>query len=197
MNRSLNAVLIETATAAIVANAEVLTRLDQAIGDGDHGINMKRGFEALLAQASEFAGLAPAEALHKAGTTLVASVGGASGALYGSLLLGMAKAASEGRMFPEQMTLGVESVKKRGRSDVGAKTLLDVLVPVLNCVRANQPLAEIRRTADQAREATKDMQARRGRASFLGARSRGHYDPGATSSQILVHAVCDALETLE
>jgi phosphoenolpyruvate---glycerone phosphotransferase subunit DhaL len=126
--------------------------------------------------------------------TLITTVGGASGPLYGSLLMAVGKAGQAGKGWPEACAEGVEAVKRRGKSDVGAKTMLDVLVPVVEALAAGKPLAELRLIATASREATKEMLATRGRASFLGERSRGHYDPGATSAQLLIHAVCDVLE---
>ena len=186
--------LIDAATAAIIANADELTRLDQAIGDGDHGSNMSRGFQAIAAQREALADLEPGDALQKAGMILVTTVGGASGPLYGSLLMGIGKGLKAGRSPAEALAEGVESVKKRGKSDVGAKTMLDVLVPVLDAYAAGSAPAELRRVAGASRDATKPMLATRGRASFLGERSIGHYDPGATSSCLLIDAVCDVLE---
>lgn len=194
MNAETIKTLIDKTVAAIEASADELTRLDQAIGDGDHGINMKRGFRAVATVRDEIADLEPGDALFKAGSTLVMSVGGASGPLYGSFLMGMGKAAKAGKPFPEQLADGVAAVKQRGKSDIGAKTMLDVLVPVVEAVRAGMSLIEVQSVAMRAREATKDMVATRGRASFLKERSRGHYDPGATSSQILINIVCDVLE---
>ena len=196
MTRELTLALIDATAAAIAANADELTRLDQAIGDGDHGSNMARGFAAIAAQREALAELELGDALLKAGMTLVTTVGGASGPLYGSLLMGIGKGLKAGKEPVEAFAEGVESVKKRGKSDVGAKTMLDVLVPALDALRA-QPgaLAELRAVATASREATRPMLATRGRASFLGERSIGHVDPGATSSCLLIHAVCDALET--
>lgn len=200
MNSELRAALLEATAATIAAHAEELTSLDQAIGDGDHGANLQRGFQALLAQKDELAAMEMGDALQKAGMTLVTTVGGASGALYGSLLLGLAKASKAGKPFPEQLAEAVDAVKKRGKSDAGAKTMLDVLVPVLEKLRAtadgprDAAIAAVRAEADAGREATRDMLATRGRASFLGERSRGHYDPGASSARLLIHAVCDVLE---
>jgi dihydroxyacetone kinase-like protein len=202
MSRELHLALIERAVATIVDHADELTSLDQAIGDGDHGVNMRRGFEAIAADKEALAALPAAEALHKAGMLLVMKVGGASGPLYGSLLIAMAKTAGAGLPLVRQLEDGIAMVRQRGRSDVGAKTMLDVLVPVLDALKANaggppgEVRAALRRTADQAREATFDMLATRGRAAYLGLRSRGHYDPGASSSRLLVHAVCDALDAL-
>jgi dihydroxyacetone kinase-like protein len=194
MSADLTLALIDAAATAIAENAEELTRLDQAIGDGDHGSNMQRGLQAILRQREALAALGPGEALQKAGMTLVTTVGGASGPLYGSLLMAVGKAAQAGKGWPEACAEGVEAVKRRGKSDVGAKTMLDVLVPVVEALAAGKPLAELRLIATASREATKEMLATRGRASFLGERSRGHYDPGATSTQLLIHAVCDVLE---
>jgi phosphoenolpyruvate---glycerone phosphotransferase subunit DhaL len=196
MMRELTLALIDVSAATIAANADELTRLDQAIGDGDHGSNMARGFAAIAAQRETLAELELGDALLKAGMTLVTTVGGASGPLYGSLLMGIGKGLKAGKDPVEAFAEGVDSVKKRGKSDVGAKTMLDVLVPALDTLRA-QPgaLPELRSVAAASRDATKPMQASRGRASFLGERSIGHVDPGATSSCLLIHAVCDALET--
>jgi dihydroxyacetone kinase-like protein len=200
MTPTLKAALIDAAADIIARQADMLTALDQAIGDGDHGINMKRGFEAIRQDRDAIAALADDEALHKAGMTLVMKVGGASGPLYGSLLMGMAKAAKAGHDLEGQLAEGIAMVKKRGKSDVGAKTMLDVLVPVHAALKDHGSLSTaeiitaIRRTADQAREATRDMLATRGRASFLGERSVGHHDPGATSSRLLIDTICDVLE---
>lgn len=186
--------LIDAAAAAIAANAEELTRLDQAIGDGDHGSNMARGFQAIAAQRDALAALPPGDAFQKAGMVLVTTVGGASGPLYGSLLMGIGKGLKAGKSPAEACAEGVDSVKKRGKSDVGAKTMLDVLVPVLDAYSAGAGAADLRRIASASCDATKPMLATRGRASFLGERSIGHYDPGATSACLLIHAACDVLE---
>jgi len=191
--------LIAATTATIAANAEELTALDQAIGDGDHGINMKRGFDAIAAAAEEIGALPLAGALQKAGMTLVMTVGGASGPLYGSLLMGMGKAAgADGEAdVADLLAEGVEAVKKRGKSEAGEKTMLDVLVPVLAALQAAEAeelTAAARAAADEGLAATKDMLATKGRASFLGERSVGHLDPGARSSALLIHSVCDVIE---
>ena len=127
---------------------------------------------------------------------LVTTVGGASGPLYGSLLMGIGKGVKAGKPPAAAFAEGVESVKKRGKSDVGAKTMLDVLVPVQEAFLAGDGASDLRRIANECREATKPMLATRGRASFLGERSIGHYDPGATSSCLLIQAVCDVLDPM-
>jgi dihydroxyacetone kinase-like protein len=192
--------ICDKAVTEILSHAEELTTLDQAIGDGDHGINMKRGFEAIAAQADELTGLPAGQALQKAGMTLVMKVGGASGPLYGSLFMSMGKALPEGPGSRAEVAAclaeGVEAVKKRGKSEAGEKTMLDVLVPVLQALGAGDgdPVAAARQAAEQGLQATKDMKATKGRASFLGERSIGHLDPGARSSALLVNAVCDVVE---
>ncbi|MEO1091563.1 MAG: dihydroxyacetone kinase subunit DhaL [Pseudomonadota bacterium] len=190
-------ILANRARDVIVAEAETLTALDQAIGDGDHGINMRRGFEAIATEADALAELPHGQALSKAGMKLVTTVGGASGPLYGSLLMGIGKALEGGASLEEALGAGVELVKKRGKSDVGAKTMLDVLVPTLAALErtADQPtparISTVRDAARNAREATRDMRATKGRASFLGERSIGHYDPGATSALLLIEMTLD------
>jgi len=190
--------LIAKCSATIKAHAEELTALDQAIGDGDHGLNMARGFTAVAAAVDDIAVLPFGEALNKAGTTLIMKVGGASGPLYGSLLMGMGKCVTDvprgSQAVAAMLQAGIDAVKARGKSDAGAKTMLDVLIPVQQAIDAGRGIAEVRRTADAALTATKDMRATKGRAAFLGERSIGHLDPGARSSALLVQAVCDLLE---
>lgn len=186
--------LIESVARLVIAHADELTALDQAIGDGDHGINMTRGFEAVLADLDALAAKPLPEALKAAGMALVMKVGGASGPLYGTLFM------SVGKALPAQPTAadlvdafgaGIEAVKARGKSDVGQKTMLDVLVPVHRALAAGQ---DPRVAAESAAEATIPMQATRGRASFLGERSIGHMDPGARSSALIVAAIADVME---
>ncbi|MFP4538991.1 MAG: dihydroxyacetone kinase subunit DhaL, partial [Dichotomicrobium sp.] len=125
-------------------------------------------------------------------------VGGASGPLYGSLLMDMGKAAPDGPLdraaLAAMFAAGVAAVKRRGKSDAGAKTMLDVLVPVQSALDAGGGIDSVRAAANDGLAATRDMPATKGRASFLGERSVGHLDPGARSSALLIHAVCDVLE---
>lgn len=201
----LNARLLAAVAGAIRGQADHLTRLDQAIGDGDHGHNMKRGFEALLEQQAELAALPPGPALQKAGMTLVMKVGGASGPLYGSLLMAMGKAAPagplDGAALRAMLQAGIAAVMARGKSKAGEKTLLDVLVPLEAALAKGLAAGEdkaalaarARAAAQAAAEATVPLQATKGRASFLGARSVGHMDPGACSSALIVSTLCDTL----
>jgi phosphoenolpyruvate---glycerone phosphotransferase subunit DhaL len=191
--------LIKTTAERVIAHAEELTTLDQAIGDGDHGINMKRGFEAVLADLDKLAEKPLGEALKAAGMHLVTKVGGASGPLYGTLFMSLGKGLAD---IPDRAQMAsafraaVDAVKARGESDFGMKTMLDVLGPVAEALEAggNGLTAALRQRAAEAVAATKPLQAIRGRASFLGERSKGHVDPGARSSQLMVEAVCDVIE---
>jgi phosphoenolpyruvate---glycerone phosphotransferase subunit DhaL len=188
--------LLEAAVKTIRDHAEELTKLDSAIGDADHGINMKRGFEAIDTAKSEILALPLGAALQKMGMTLVMTVGGASGPLYGSLLMGF-------KGLPENPTLSdisksfdeaVEAVKKRGKSTTGEKTMLEVLVPVSDVLRkGDATLQDILKAAEAGLESTRNMQAMKGRASFLGERSIGHLDPGAMSSCLLVKTICEVV----
>jgi phosphoenolpyruvate---glycerone phosphotransferase subunit DhaL len=186
----------------IAAAAEDLCALDAAIGDGDHGTNMKRGFDALRDKAEAIAALPTEVALTAIGQTLVMTIGGASGPLYGSFLLAAGAAVGGGRRLPEDFVevfaAGVEAVGARGRSTAGEKTMLDVLTPVLNVLRveAGRPgLADrIREIAHASAELTAPMLATKGRAAYLGPRSVGHIDPGAKSSCLIVEAICDCWE---
>jgi dihydroxyacetone kinase-like protein len=185
--------LVEAVARTIIAHADELTALDQAIGDGDHGVNMKRGFEAVLADIDAIATKALPEALKAVGTTLVMKVGGASGPLYGTLFSSLGKNVSEDPDRDElakAFAAAVDAVKARGKADAGQKTMLDVLVPVQAALAGDTEADRIVTRAHEAAEATIPMKATRGRASFLGERSIGHMDPGARSSALMVEAVC-------
>jgi len=189
--------LVLAVAEAIIAHANELTALDQAIGDGDHGINMKRGFEAVLADLDAIVAKPLPQALQAVGMALVMKVGGASGPLFGTLFLTLGKSLPERptRADAEQaLAAAIDAVKARGKSDVGAKTMLDALAPVLDAARAAGAdwRARLPEVADAAVAATAPMKALRGRASFLGERSIGHVDPGARSVAVMVRAVCTA-----
>ena len=180
----------------IAAHADELTALDQAIGDGDHGVNMKRGFEAVRADAAAISAQPLPDALKAIGTKLVMTVGGASGPLFGTLFLTLGK---ELPADPDRVALAaafakaVDAVAMRGKSEAGQKTMLDVLYPVARALAQGKSGKEIVAVADAAAEATKPMKAIRGRASFLGDRSIGHVDAGARSSALLVRRVVETL----
>jgi dihydroxyacetone kinase-like protein len=191
--------LFETVANRVIANADELTDLDRAIGDGDHGTNMRRGFEAVLAAADELSAKSFGESLKGVGTTLVMKVGGASGPLYGTLFLSLGKSLADEvsqEQVAEAFAVAIEAVKARGKSDAGHKTMLDVFLPVLAVLReGGEGLpARLKATAKRAAENTIPMRAIRGRASFLGERSIGHMDPGARSCALIVDAVADVME---
>ena len=194
----------ETVNAAILSHEAEIESLDREIGDGDHFINMKRGCAAIVALSGELAGLTPDAALQKIGMKLLSTIGGASGPLIASFFMAMGKAAKErGAETPPEIAAafadGVAAIQSRGKADVGEKTLLDVLIPVSRAFtrlaeaggdRADL-FAELKREAEQGMLSTRSMIATKGRAAFLGERAIGHIDPGAKTSQVIIHAVCD------
>jgi dihydroxyacetone kinase-like protein len=181
----------------MIEHADELTSLDQAIGDGDHGLNMKRGFEAVLATLPGLADKSLPEMLKAIGMTLVMKVGGASGPLVGTFFMEFGKALPEQPVRADLVAAAdkaINAVKARGRSEAGQKTLLDVLVPVQTVLAGGGEAKAIAIEAAQAADRTTPMLAIRGRASFLGERSVGHMDPGSRSASLLIGA---AVETLE
>jgi dihydroxyacetone kinase-like protein len=199
--KAIKEMLERIAQAVISASAE-LTRLDQAIGDGDHGTNMERGFQAVLAKIGPISSMKPGPAFAEVGRTLIMTVGGASGPLYGKLFAAFGQALGDSEEITEARFISgcqeaIKTIKALGRSDVGQKTMLDVLVPVLEELRAGSGRSVLPRLAKRAHEAaaaTVPMIATRGRASYLGERSRGHMDPGARSCQLIITAACKYLE---
>jgi phosphoenolpyruvate---glycerone phosphotransferase subunit DhaL len=191
--------LFETVANRVIACADELTDLDRAIGDGDHGANMRRGFEAVLASVDELSAKSLGESLKGVGTTLVMKVGGASGPLYGTLFMALGKSLTDEvsrEQIADAFAVAIDAVKARGKSDLGQKTMLDVFGPVLGVLRegGDDLTARLKATARLAAEKTVPMKAIRGRASFLGERSIGHMDPGARSSALIVDAVADVME---
>ncbi|MGV3550238.1 dihydroxyacetone kinase subunit DhaL [Rhizobium sp.] len=189
--------LIDTLSTLVSDHANELTALDSAIGDGDHGHNMKRGFEALMAEGDAISAKPLGEALKAAGMKLVMTVGGASGPLFGTLLMTLGKEIGDN---PDRAALNtafrkaVDSVAARGKSEKGQKTMLDVLYPMADALDLGSGAADISAVAASAAEATVPVLATRGRASFLGERSIGHMDPGARSVALLTAAVVEFME---
>jgi phosphoenolpyruvate---glycerone phosphotransferase subunit DhaL len=196
---------MRAAAAAIEAEAAHLTQLDSAIGDGDHGVNMTRGLRAVL--AADGADGPPGRQLITAGKTLVSSVGGASGPLWGTALRRAGRAAGDApeldaATLATALEAAVAGVIELGAAEPGDKTMVDALGPAVRALRAEvdagAPLAAAIDAAVQAAEAgaraTVPMQARKGRASYLGERSIGHEDPGAASTTLLLRALGSALE---
>lgn len=188
--------LIQAVAGAVIAHADELSALDAAIGDGDHGHNMRRGAEAVLAELPNLLGQPMGAVLRACGVQVVMKVGGASGPLVGTLLMELGKhlpPAPGHEDFANALEAAVVAVKGRGKSGEGQKTMLDVLGPVLRGVRTHEECAGIKQLAAEAAIATIPLKATRGRASFLGERSIGHMDPGARSTSLMIGTVCDEL----
>jgi len=185
---------------------QYLTDLDSAIGDADHGTNMDRGFAAVLAKLPSVAEADVGMILKTVGTTLVSTVGGASGPLYGTAFLRAGTTlAGKHELAPSDVVLGLgaalEGIMARGHAQRGEKTMVDALGPAYDALKAtieagrplNEALRAAAEAADQGVQATIPMLATKGRASYLGERSIGHQDPGATSSALFVHAMLDGM----
>jgi dihydroxyacetone kinase-like protein len=197
--------------AGLVAdNKDMLTHLDSAIGDADHGINMDRGMSAVVAALSDQPPESAAALLKLTGMKLVSTVGGASGPLYGTLFLRMAAAAGEvttldGDGFAKALRAGLGGVVARGKAEAGDKTMFDALAPAVDALDAalaggaalSAALSAALAAAEAGRDATTPMLARKGRASYLGERSVGHQDPGATSMALLIAAAASELSTAD
>jgi dihydroxyacetone kinase-like protein len=197
LDRAAREQLVQALAVSVIEHADELTNLDQAIGDGDHGLNMKRGFEAVLATLPGLADKSLPEMLKAIGMTLVMKVGGASGPLVGTFFMEFGKALPEQPARADLVAAtdkAINAVKARGRSDAGQKTLLDVLVPVQAVLAAGGDGKAIATEAVAAAERTTPMLAIRGRASFLGERSIGHMDPGSRSASLLIGAAVKTLE---
>ena len=195
---------VQAFAARVAENKEYLTLLDSAIGDEDHGINIDRGMRAALAKVDDLAGDDIGVMLRNVGMALVSSVGGAGGPLYGTLFMQLGAATVGKRELTKEdwaaaVEAAVDGVRMRGKAEPGDKTMLDALVPARDALRA--AVAEgasfadaLRRSADAAEEgmrATVPLVARKGRASYLGERSAGHQDPGATSSHLLLRVAAE------
>ncbi|EAG3548874.1 dihydroxyacetone kinase subunit L [Listeria monocytogenes] len=171
-------------------NKQLLSDLDQAIGDGDHGINMARGLGELKKAFTEKEPADLKDVFKTAGMTMVSKVGGASGPLYGTAFLNMSKAVDADTINAVGLTkvieAGLEGIEKRGKSHAGEKTMIDVWEPVVHALHQEDLTDDV---VDAALQKTKDLKATKGRASYLGERSIGHLDPGAYSSALLFHAM--------
>jgi len=196
---------IDAAYASIKQHADEIMVLDQTIGDGDHVFNLIRGLEALRSIRGDIEALDFGLALKLAANKVLSTVGGSSGPLFSSLLMGMSRACDnlngDPRAYAQMYAAGVKAVQDRGKTGKGSKTMMDVLIPVaerLNELVTRAPvvpliLAELPKEAARGMLATRDMLATKGRASFLGERSIGHIDPGARSSELMITAVCERI----
>jgi dihydroxyacetone kinase-like protein len=194
----------EAVNTAILDHESVLESLDREIGDGDHFINMKRGCTTILGMREELSQLAPDAVLQKIGMKLLSTIGGASGPLIASFFMTMAKTAKEHGAdslseIADAFSAGIDAIKSRGKSDLGEKTMLDVLIPVARQFKAltsaqTDQIAiykALKHEAEQGVESTRNLIATKGRAAFLGERAIGHIDPGAKSCQIIIATICD------
>lgn len=198
--------IITAISASIAEQADAVTELDQAIGDGDHVFNLQRGLEALQAVSTEITSLAWSGAWQKIGMTLMSAVGGASGSLYATLFISLYKNSQDkvidAQTFADLFAQAVEAVKQRGKADAGEKTMLDVLIPVAHALQQDaaahksldETLTHIVAVAEAGVEATRDMLATKGRASFLGERSKGHIDAGAKTAQLMIAAIAGVIK---
>ncbi|HET9382804.1 MAG TPA: dihydroxyacetone kinase subunit DhaL [Streptomyces sp.] len=189
---------IAATAASVDREAARLTELDSPIGDADHGSNLQRGFRAVTAALEKDAPATPGAVLVLAGRQLVSTVGGASGPLYGTLLRRTGKALGDAAEVGEEelagaLRTGVDAVMALGGAAPGDKTMIDALVPAVEAL--GESFAAARAAAERGAEATTPLRARKGRASYLGERSIGHQDPGATSAALLVAALSAAAGT--
>ena len=192
----------------IDSNASEIEKLDQEIGDGDHIFNVQRGIKLVIELEPTIKDLPISKALNQIAMKVLSGIGGSSGALFGTLFMTMAKGTNidEGIDFKKAVEIfaqGVEAVKQRGKADVGEKTMMDVLIPVANCLTKGleenkdkrEILSEAIDVAESGMLSTKDLLATKGRASFLGERAKGHIDPGARSSQLMIKTVCESINS--
>ncbi len=195
MDEALRRRLVQAMAELVIGHVDELSDLDAAAGDGDHGLNMQRGFRAVLDKLDTIAGKPLPEAAQELGRTLVMTVGGASGAIFGTAFM------AAGKVLPPDpgradalaaLEAAIDAVRARGKAEPGHKTMLDVLAPVAEALRQGE--SGVAGTAERAALATASMQAVRGRASFLGERSIGHVDAGARSAALIIAALCGVLE---
>ena len=189
---------------SIDEHQQELEKLDQEIGDGDHIFNIQRGINESIELKDQLIGLEPSEVLKEIGMKVMTTVGGSSGALFATLLISMSKKynyqLTNQKNLASMFTNGVEAMKKRGKADLGEKTMLDVLIPVsieLQKLSNHEDVKYIaRRVKEVAKKgmlSTENLIATKGRASYLGERSKGHIDPGARSSQLAIEAICNTI----
>ena len=193
-----HAALIQAATQTLIDHVDELTALDQAIGDGDHGLNMRRGALAIQAKLDELSTQSFNDAMKTMGMTCMSTIGGSSGPVFGTLLVTLGKelpAQPRPVDMAHALDAGIKALTRLGKAEVGQKTLLDVLDPVQKLLNAggDDIVARVRQCGFDSAEATAQIDATRGRASFLGDRALGHVDPGSRSMALIVVALCDSL----
>ena len=187
-------------------NAAEIEALDQNIGDGDHIFNVQRGLKLVVELENDIKNLPLQKGLNMIAMKVLSGIGGSSGALFGTFFMSMAKTPDLDKNIDfnkacEMVITGINAMKERGKADVGEKTMMDVLIPVANCLQdgvqnnkeINEILTEAVQVAEKGMLSTKDLLATKGRASFLGERAKGHIDPGARSSQLMIKTVCESV----
>jgi dihydroxyacetone kinase-like protein len=190
--------IITACTQTLIDHVEELTDLDSAIGDGDHGLNMRRGALAIRAKLAELEGKSLNDALKTMGLTSMSTVGGSSGPVFGTLLVTLGKelpSDPKAADLASALAAGIAALSRLGKVEVGQKTLLDVLDPVQKVLAAggDDLIARVRQCALDSAAATAQMDAIKGRASFLGERALGHVDPGSRSMALIIATLCDSL----
>jgi phosphoenolpyruvate---glycerone phosphotransferase subunit DhaL len=195
-----HAALIRHATQTLIDHVDELTALDQAIGDGDHGLNMRRGALAIQARIDELAQQPLNDALRTMGMTCMSTIGGSSGPVFGTLMITLGKelpSPPTAAALAAAVDAGIKALTRLGKAEVGQKTLLDVLDPVREVLAGGGDglLVRVKQCAELSAAATAQMDAARGRASFLGDRALGHVDPGSRSMALIIGALCDSLGT--
>ncbi|GLZ35004.1 dihydroxyacetone kinase subunit L [Lentzea sp. NBRC 105346] len=196
---------IRAVASAVEEHRDQLTQLDAAIGDADHGANMSRGFTAVLAALEDFQAGTVGEVLTKTGSTLMSTVGGASGPLYGAAFRAAGKTLTDATVTPRELVEALHAataaVTQLGAATLGDKTMLDALAPAVSAFEEAlfhgadlaSAAADAAKAADEGAHSTIPLQARKGRASYLGPRSIGHQDPGATSTALIFAALAGAV----
>ena len=190
--------LIRHATQTLIDHVDELTTLDQAIGDGDHGLNMRRGALAIQAKMAALEGQSLNDALKTMGMTCMSTIGGSSGPVFGTLMVTLAKElppAPTSADLASALAAAMAALTRLGKAEVGQKTLLDVLDPVqrMLALGGDGLVARVRQCALDSAQATAAMDAIKGRASFLGDRALGHVDPGSRSMALIIASICDNL----
>lgn len=199
--------IIEKIADEIINNKEYLTELDRVIGDGDHGVNLARGFEEIKVQLPTYSSLSYSDIFQKMGMALLTKVGGASGAIYGTAFMSAAmyckgKTELEKEDLVAILKTMIEGIQKRGKATLGEKTLLDTILPVYDFLQKKleggedifSTPEEIQKIAEKGMESTKNIIATKGRASYVGERSLGHIDPGAASSYLMIKVICETIK---
>ena len=203
MTLTTHAPLIQAATQILLDHVDELTALDQAIGDGDHGLNMRRGALAIQAKMVQLTEQPFNEALKTMGLTCMSTIGGSSGPVFGTLLVTLGKELPSNPVAADvarALDASMKALTRLGKAEVGQKTLLDVLDPVRQLLANSdrwdaELISQVQQCAFDSAQATAHLNAGRGRSSFLGDRALGHVDPGSQSMALIIGSICDQLQS--